>query len=431
MMLAQAGIVTMGLVDTWCVGRVSPEDMAAAALGNALSMMVVVLGLGTAMGVEPLMAQAFGAGEHDEARSWRVQGLWATTLIAVPSVLLVLLIIVALPHLAWAPGFEAETRAYMLGRLPGVVLVGWFSAYRGYLTSVGRSWPPLVAVLVANVANVVLDGSFLFAFGWGAFGVGAATSLSTGVMLLVCWLALREPAPSSARRIHWGRLRQISRLAWPICGQLFAEMGIFTAVSTLIAIEGPVALSGHQIALNLSALTFMMSVGIGVGATARVGHYVGAGQGLDARRVGFLAMGLGALVMSGSAVLFFVAAEPLAAAFAPVSAEVRQLATVLLRIAAVFALSDGAQAVAAGALRGAGDTRSTFLANVAGHGLIGAPIGYALGIGLGWGAVGYWWGLTAGLTATAIALIVRFHRLASQPILRADGSEEGSLAAAS
>lgn len=424
MMVAQGGLVTMGLVDTWCVGRLSPADMAGVALGNSLSILPLGVVLGVAMGIEPLVSQAHGAGELGRARAWRIQGLWTAGLVSVPAMLAVLLLALGLPYLGVAGGFEREGQAYLLGRVPGVLLAGLYASYRSYLASIGRPRPALYAVLVANVANLGLDMLFLFELGLGAGGVGLATSLASGIMVLVAAVSLREGIKGALPdwRPAWAGIRRVIALGWPVAAQMTAEIGVFSAVTTLIALDGAVALAGHQIAINFAALTFMAAVGIAFAGTARVGYHVGAGRTKVARQVGFLAIGLGALLMAGGAVVFLTIPERLAEAFAPSSPEVVAMAASLLRIAAAFAIFDGIQAVAAGALRGAGDTRSTFIANLAGHGLVGAPVALLLGHGLGLGAEGYWWGLTAGLTATAVGLLARFAALTARPLRRAEAA---------
>jgi MATE family multidrug resistance protein len=239
-------------------------------------------------------------------------------------------------------------------------------------------------------------------------------------MLLVCATSVAEATDPRDRRPSRAALGQVLRLGWPIGFQFTAEVGVFSAVSTLIALEGPVALAGHQIALNLASLTFMAAVGIAVGATARVGHHVGGGRAGHARVVGLVAIGLGAAFMAAGGLVFWTVPEVLAGWFAPESAEVRRAAATFLGIAAVFAISDGVQAVGAGALRGAGETRSALVANLFGHGAVGLPVGLFLGRGLAWGGVGYWWGLTAGLTATAVLLVARLLVLTARPIARAE-----------
>jgi MATE family multidrug resistance protein len=82
----------------------------------------------------------------------------------------------------------------------------------------------------------------------------------------------------------------------------------------------------------------------------------------------------------------------------------------------MFQISDGVQGVGAGVLRGAGDTRFTFAANMVGHWAVGFPLALALGFGLGLGVRGLWWGLCAGLSAVAGALVWRFLRISSRAI---------------
>ena len=141
----------------------------------------------------------------------------------------------------------------------------------------------------------------------------------------------------------------------------------------------------------------------------RVGHAVGANNLALARSRGVAAILLGISVMAGFALIFVAAPALLARAFTDDSAVVA--ATVpLLQIAALFQLSDGTQAIAAGALRGRGHTRATLWGNLLGHYVIGLPVVLGLALGAHLGAPGLWWGLSAGLTATALFLVAQFLR---------------------
>ncbi|HVV84655.1 MAG TPA: MATE family efflux transporter, partial [Kofleriaceae bacterium] len=182
---------------------------------------------------------------------------------------------------------------------------------------------------------------------------------------------------------------------------------------------GRVPSAAHQIALQLSSMSFAVAMGLGNTAAVRVGHAVGAGDHHAARRTGVVSLVLGAAVMSTSAAVFVIAPGLLARIFGG-PAPVRGAAVTLVRIAAVFQLSDGAQAIASGALRGAGDTRAAFFANLGGHYLVGVPVAIGLGFGLHLGAPGLWWGLSAGLTGTAAALVGRFLWLTARPIARVE-----------
>jgi MATE family multidrug resistance protein len=212
---------------------------------------------------------------------------------------------------------------------------------------------------------------------------------------------------------------RIARLGWPIGMQLSAEVGIFALFGMLIARFGDVAIGGHQVALTWTALVFMCALGLGAGAATRVGIHVGGRRTEDARRAGYLAIGLGAAWMAFWAVLFVSFDESLSWVFAPGQGEVIAVAKDLLVIGAVFAISDGVQAVAAGALRGAGDTKWPFFANVGAHWLVAVPVAVWLAEFRGMGPAGYWWGLTLGLTLVAVVLVLRFVRVSSRPIAAA------------
>jgi MATE family multidrug resistance protein len=147
-----------------------------------------------------------------------------------------------------------------------------------------------------------------------------------------------------------------------------------------------------------------------------VGLAVGARDTPGARRAGLLAFGAGAAFMGCAALTYLLFPGPIVATMTNAPA-IAALAVPLFRVAAVFQVSDGVQGVGAGVLRGAGDSRFTFTANVVGHYLIGLPLALLLGFGLGWGVVGIWWGLAAGLTAVAVALVWRFLRVSGREIL--------------
>jgi len=211
------------------------------------------------------------------------------------------------------------------------------------------------------------------------------------------------PRPASTR----ADLAEILRYGLPIGGHLLAEIGIFGLATVLAAHMGTVPAAAHAIALNLASFTFSVAVGIGAATSVRVGHAIGAGDRALARRRGVLGLQIGLCAMTVFAAAFVIAARPLARLFTT-EATVLAATIPLMQIAALFQLSDGTQAIAAGALRGVGDTRATFIGNVVGHYGIGLVVSLTLAFGVGMGAPGLWWGLSAGLTATAIFLVLRF-----------------------
>jgi MATE family multidrug resistance protein len=203
-------------------------------------------------------------------------------------------------------------------------------------------------------------------------------------------------------------------LGAPAATQILLEIGAFSAATALCAKLGPVPLSGHEIALNCAALTFMVPLGISSAAAVRVGHQLGRGDPTRAHLAGWSAILLGAGFMTCTGLVFVTASKQIARLFTPDPAVVRVGATLLL-VAAAFQLFDGVQTVATGALRGSGDTRTPMLANLIAYWLIGLPLSYVLCFRLGLGALGVWIGLCIGLMIIGSALLFAWHkRLRSQ-----------------
>jgi len=435
--VANLAQVMIGAVDTAIVGRLGAVELGGAGLGNTLYFTVSVVGMGIMLGLDPLVAQAAGAREPDRSRRFKWQAVWLALFFALPLTVIVLLAGGLLERAGIEPAAAQAARQYLQGRVPGLVPCLLFVGFRSCLQAENTTRPIVVGALLANVVNLVVG--WLLAFGdrglielglpavgmeaYGVRGAAWAGTLATVVQALVLALVLfRAPAhePRSVRLFEPRLLLRALALGTPIGLQMLAEFGVFGVVTVLAGNIGSLSLAGHQVAITFASASFMIPVAIGAAASVRVGRAVGGGDGSAARRAGWMSIALGVLFMGFAALLFVIAPDALAAVVTD-QPEVVAAAVPLLAVAAVFQLSDGAQAVALGALRGAGDTRFPLLANLAGHYLVGLPIGVLLAFHFDLGARGLWWGLSAGLTAVALGLILRFAELTSRPMTPAVG----------
>ncbi len=414
---AQAGYALMGLTDTAVVGRLGAPALGAIGLANGLYFAVAVIGLGMMMGLDPLFSQALGAGDNRRARGLIWQALWLsgaiTLVLAGP--------IAALPFLLEPSGIEPvvarHARLFLWLRLPGLWPLLAFAGMRAYLQAAHRVRALVVATVVANLANLFLDIALVFGK-WGmpalgAPGAGLATSVCTFLMLGVLVLEVRPDAPERPRLVDF---RKALSVGIPVGLQMGAEVGIFALVGLLAGRLGARSLAAHQVALSLASFTFCFALGVGQAGSVRVGWNVGARDTPGARRAGLIAFAGGAGIMGVAALSFWLIPAPLARMLSD-QPEVIAAAVPLLAVCAIFQLSDGVQGVGAGVLRGAGDTRFAFIANVVGHYFVGLPVAIVLGLYLGHGVIGLWWGLCAGLTAVALALLTRFLRISAREIV--------------
>jgi len=443
---AQAGQALMGVVDTAVTGRAGAVTLAGTGLGNALFFTVAVLGMGVMMGLDPLIAQAFGADDPGRARRLAWQGgflaFHVSAWLAVPLALLPWL----LEPAGIEPAVAAEAGRYVLWRLPGLPFLLLYVAGRAYLQAAGRARPMVVATIAANVANLLLD--VLLVFGgaalpdWtgplrlvpalGAAGAAIATTVCTALQALILLAAVRAvptgaagPLPAETRRQDRATLWLAARVGFPTGLHLVAEVAFFSLATFLAARLGTVAVAAHQLAIAVATLTFTVAVGIGQAGSVRVGRFVGGRDRLRARRAGLTAVGAAAGYMACCG-LGFLALPELVASLMTADLEVRAAAVPLFRLAALFQIADGVQAAGAGVLRGAGETRFTLLANLLGHWALGLPAMLLLAFGAGLGVVGLWWGFVVGLVAVAVALLWRFLRLSARELAPMVGAASAS-----
>jgi MATE family multidrug resistance protein len=380
------------------------------------------------MGLDTLVPQALGAGERDRARALLRDGVRVALVVGLPATLLVLASPLVLGPFGVDDKVAYQAQIYTWARAIGVVPFLLQVALRSYLAAHARTRPLIVAVIAGNLINFAADYTLIFgvpALGipaMGVIGAALATSLVQIATLVFYAVAVRQLDGEHGRRPGDApparATRRIFALGTPVGLQLLLEVGVFALTSLLAARIGRDAAAAHAVAIQLASFTFSMAVGIGAATAVRVGRWVGAGDTPRARHAGRVGLALGAMIMSGSAAVFVLAPAALGAIFTDEPVVVAA-AVPLIQIAALFQLSDGAQAVAAGALRGAGDTRATAWANLFGHYAIGLGTSLALAFGAGLGVAGLWWGLSAGLTATAAALILRFARVTRTAIARA------------
>lgn len=420
--LAQAGQAAMGLVDTAVVGRLSATAQGGVGIGNGVTFTVFVLGLGILLALDPLISQAIGAREPKQAREAYWQGLWLCAIFS--AILAVPLAII--PWFFEAAGVEpamaVEARKFVLWRIPGILPFFLFTAARSYLQGQGRPAILVWAMLIANVLNFGLDVVLVFGAGpipaLGVPGAAIATNLCSVLQWVILVWAI-GPAPADAvKKFSREIAAKIVRVGLPIGLQMSAEVGVFALAALLAGKLGEASAAAHQVAITWGSLSFCFAIGIGNAASTRVGWAIGAGDTPGARLAGKSAFIAGIAVMGVWAFIF--SAFPFAIARVLTNqADVLALAVPLMGVTALFQISDGVQAVGAGVLRGIADTRFAFIANVAGHYLVGLPIAVLFGLRLGFGVQGLWWGLCAGLTAVAVLLPLRFFARTRHAVARA------------
>lgn len=422
--LVELALTTTNLV---LVGELGPQALAAVTLANNLFFFFAIIGLGVVTAVSPMVARALGAADKGSGDIRRTvqQGLWASLIVSIPGLACLMNSEWIMLHLGQNPEIAKLSGHYLDGLAWSLPAFVGYIALRSAAAAMGQPRAAMWSALAGIIINAVLAWALTFGhLGLPALGLpgpGIATAISTWIFFLLLAAFMAYSRPFRHRRLFHGlwrpdgeRLWQIFRLGVPIAITLAFEVTVFNAAAFLMGRIGETDLAAHGIAIQIASISFMVPLGLGQAATVRVGVAYGAHDKHAISRSGWTAYVLGVSFMCASAALMLIAPHLLIGRFIdltdPTNADVVARASLFLIFAGLFQITDGAQVVASGMLRGLHDTMIPMLLAAIGYWVAGLPLGILLGFYLGWGGVGIWAGLVSGLTAVAVMMTLRWMR---------------------
>jgi putative MATE family efflux protein len=425
--LVGANLLQMAVyaIDVVFVAHLTPLDLAASTLGVFLYSLMLWMMLGLATACAPLIAAELGRRRHavrEVRRSFRM-AMWLAALVSVPIMILLANGTSILLFARQDPAVAQRAGAFLDILLFALIPAIFAGVMRTAAAALGRpGWALGVTGMALGLGAL---GNWLLVFGHGGFpplgldgSAIASVVTTTAMMIAYALILLLDPKLRRYRlfgrwwRPEWSRLGEIARLGVPIAFTFVLEGALFGGAALLMGRIGVDAIAAHAVALNIAAFTFQIPLGVAQAATIRVGMAFGARDRAAVGRAGRVALAVGIGMMALTALMIFTVPRLFVGIYldtgAPANAPVVALALQYLVVAAIFQLVDGAQAVAAGILRGIQDTRVPLLIAAFGYWVAGFGTSIYLGFGLGWQGVGVWVGLAVGLLAVSILLLWRW-----------------------
>jgi multidrug resistance protein, MATE family len=426
--LSQIAQVMMGLVDTVMSGQAGAREQAVVGLGVALWVPVFMCLMSVVQALSPVVAHHYGAGDKAAVVRDTQEGLWLAAWVSV----------LPLGLMPWAADLLAvagidralaeRTELFLWGILLGMPAALVYRALAFYSASIHQTRPIMVLAFLGLAVNAALNQVLIHGhFGLPAMG-GAGCGWATGIGMWVALIALVVWTRRAAayrdyqvwrgwRRPRWAAQRQLLRIGVPMGGAALAEVTAFSSIAVLVGRFGDVQIAAHQVALNFSAMVFMLPMGLSAALSIRVGNALGAGDPVRARHVAWTGVALG-LVIAACAILPIILLRHHVAAFYSSDAAVRAVAANLLLFAAFWQLFDATQVTAMGALRGYKVTLMPMVMMAFAFWGVGVPTGTWLGY-RGWEGrpmevYGFWVGLVVGLVLVSLGLVAALRRVASR-----------------
>lgn len=406
----------MNIVDTMFVGRLGPNELAAATLAHSIFSVFFVFSIGILTSLDFFISKDVGANNKKESIVWLQHGLMIAAVLGILFALLMQFSNIILSLFGLEQNLIMQAMQFL--RIMSFSLIPFllFLVIRQFLQSYSIVTPIVITLIFANLLNVFFN--WVFVFGnmgspkLGLEGSALATILSRVMMLLTSIIFLRawqkrENLYLKNTPFKWSKFKEILSMGFPAGMQMLLEVGVFSTSTLLAGKFGNIPLASHQIVLHIASFTFMIPLGISSAATVLIGNAIGENNIKKAINRGEGSFTLGAIINIISSVLLLILSDPLMRMFTP-NEEIIKSGKELIIIASFFQLFDATQVIGAGVMRGFGITRSVFVGNLIGHWFVGLPIGVLLAFNYSKQIWGIWIGLCAGLIFVAIFLLVLF-----------------------
>lgn len=425
-MISQLGQVSVGVADSMMVGRLGALPLASASLANSIFFVIMMFGLGISMGITPLVSMAEGKGKTKRISNLFGHGLWINLITAIALTGVVLGLSSGIQLLGQPEDVVRLAIPYLLVITASLVPFMIFQTFKQFAEGLSQTKQAMYITIFCNGVNIFLNWILI----WGKFGApelglmgaGWATLISRILMpILMGFYILRSrrydiySLSLKLKKLSLPIVSRILNIGIPTGFQFIFEVSAFSAAAIMMGWIGVNALAGHQIALNLASISYMMATGLSTAGMIRVSNMVGRGNQKAVRESGMVVFVLILGFMFVAAMIFVVFRMFLPTLYID-DPEVIATAASLLIVAALFQLSDGVQVAALGVLRGLEDVKIPTLVTLVAYWVLGLPLGYFFAFQLEMGEIGIWYGLLIGLSITAVLLFYRFHILSKNKI---------------
>ncbi len=414
--VGQLGHIMVSVADSVMVGRVGVVPLAAATFAGTFFHLLMLFGIGVSYSITPVVA-ATDPNDKSKLLSFLQSGLGMNLGLGVILVLIGLIASNFLEFFGQEHDVVKAAGPYLVIVSLSLLPVMIFQTFRQFSEGQSDTLSPMIVSVIANLLNVGLNYVLIYGkLGFepmGLNGAGYATLLARISMAFLIIFIIRKKCIGFKWNFELAIIKKLLKIGIPSGMQYIFEVGAFATAAIMVGWISAEALAAHNIALNLSAITYMAATGLAAASTIRIGNQVGFKDRRNLRIAGFSNLAMVAIFMAFCGVLLIFLRNILPALYIE-DEQVRSIASFLIIIAAAYQISDGLQAVGLGVLRGLTDVKVPTIVTFVAFWIVAIPLGYILGFTFQMGVNGVWYALCIGLTIAAIFHIWRFNRLSKQ-----------------
>lgn len=418
--VGQLGVIVQGMADTIMVGQYGTPELSASAMVNNIYNFIIFFLLGISYATTPITGAAFGKGDHNEVSRSLKESLSVNLIFSGIIMILLTWLYFHLDILGQPQHLMPLVRPYYLILMLSLPFLAGFNALKQFAEAVGHTTLPMRVMIVSNILNIVLNALLIYGIvgmpEWGLFGAGMATFIARVFLFAAMMFAVfhgkkfklwtRKSQHSSTTRMGCTHMAMVG---FPIAIQLCLESASFNIAGMFMGWIGDIQLAAHQVMCSISTLIFMIQYGIGAAAAIRISQFRGRGEWSDVKRTVHSAWALAILfaIVSVGAIAIFC--QPITSIFTS-DLRVQTLCYSLLPAFVLYQFGDCTQIIFSNSLRALEAVGRMLLYAIIAYLLVSIPMSYLLGIHLGFGAEGVWYGIPFGLTTAGLLFIYEFRR---------------------
>lgn len=417
---SQIGQVTVNITDNIMVGHLGTTELAAASFAINIFHIGMLFGLGVSLGLTPLVGQSINSTVRNNLGNWLRNGILVNLVVSVLLGAVMASVVFFMPMMGQSDEVVRKAIPFYLLHVASLIPLLLFFSFKQFLEGIGNTRVAMVITITINLINIVLNYGFIYGkLGLpmlGLYGSGLATLIARMVMPLIFIVVMLKRVSfrvylSEAFNSTFDKtkIKRIVSIGLSIGVQMVIEILAFSLGAIMLGWISKESLAGHQVAISMAAMTYMISFGLASGTTIRVSHAIGENNALEVRRSIFASLHLVVIFMSLMGVLFIVLRNQLPLLFTSDPAVIK-VAAGLLVVGAFFQIFDGIQVVLLGALRGISDVRIPMIMAFFSYIVVSLPVSYMFAFVLNFGYSGVWMGFVAGLSTAAVLFGIRLKR---------------------
>ena len=419
-LVTQIGIIAVSFADTMMVGAYGLNELAASAFVNSLFLVGVVMLLGFAGGVTPIIGALYGQGDHDEGGLMLRASLLVNLGMAAIFIAAMAGLYFLLPYFGQDPEIMPIAKEYYLIILPSLLPMALFNCMQQACNGVTDTSTPMWIILGADVLNII--GNYALIFGnWGFPELGLAgagwSTLSARIASAIAILVVYAVVPRY--KIYWqkvlqggsGRERklQVWKTSYPLMVQSGVECGLWTMGAVVSGWFGKVELAAYQVMNTIGQLGFMIYMSFGWATSIKVANYTGQKDYGGVRLVTKVGLHMILFLATLASIAFLFFTDEMVTYFTP-EEDVAAYAMMMILPLVLYQYCDGTQLTYVNALRGTSRVKPLLWISIVSYIFVGISVLMLFAVGFGWETVGVYYSFSVALLTAAVLLVVTFNR---------------------